>query len=113
MVRALATGEVVMRDWLYLLVREALVALVLGVTMGIAVSAVGFYRGDSTIAAVLAMSMMSIVLMGCLIGMSLPFFLSRLKLDAASAPLIISICDVSGVLIYLFIASKMLTGVTL
>lgn len=115
MVRALATGEVEMRDWLYLLGREALVALSLGATMAVAVSAVGFYRGDEAVAMVLAMSMMSIVLVGSLIGMSLPFLLSRFKLDAASAsaPLITSICDISGVLIYLFIASQLLAGVSL
>ena len=50
MVRALATGEVVMRDWLYLIGREALVALALGCTMALAVSLLGYIRGDSTIA---------------------------------------------------------------
>lgn len=115
MVRALATGEVEMRDWLYLVGREALVALLLGATMAVAVSAVGLYRGDSSVAMVLAMSMVTIVLVGSLIGMSLPFLLSHFRLDAASAsaPLITSICDVSGVLIYLFIASKMLNGLGL
>lgn len=44
MVRALATGEVVLRDWLFLIGREALVALALGGTMAIAVSALGFIR---------------------------------------------------------------------
>jgi magnesium transporter len=49
--------------------------------------------------------------MGCLIGMSLPFILNRMKLDpaSASAPLVTSICDASGVVVYLLIASQILT----
>lgn len=115
MVRALATGEVVMRDWFYLIGREALVALALGCSMAIAVSILGFLRGDETIALVLALSMVSIVLIGCMIGMSLPFVLSRFNLDpaSASAPLITSVCDAVGVIIYLFIAAHFLESVSL
>ena len=111
MVRALATGEVVMRDWLYLIGREALVALALGCTMAVAVSVLGYIRGDETVALVLALSMVSIVMIGCMIGMSLPFVLSKFNLDpaSASAPLITSVCDATGVVIYLFIASRLLS----
>ena len=57
------------------------------------------------------MSMMSVVMIGCVIGMSLPFVLNKLGFDpaTASAPLITSVCDASGVLIYLFIASQFLS----
>ena len=111
MVRALATGEVVMRDWLYLIGREALVALALGCTMAAAVSVLGYIRGDETVALVLALSMVSIVMIGCMIGMSLPFILSKFNFDpaSASAPLITSVCDATGVVIYLFIASRLLS----
>ena len=111
MVRALATGEVEMRDWLYLIGREALVALALGCTMAAAVSVLGYIRGDETVALVLALSMVCIVMIGCMIGMSLPFVLSKFNLDpaSASAPLITSVCDATGVVIYLFIASRLLT----
>ncbi len=114
MVRALATGEVVMRDWLYLIGREALVALALGCTMAAAVSLLGYIRGDSTIALVLALSMVSIVMIGCMIGMSLPFVLSKFNFDpaSASAPLITSVCDATGVVIYLFIASRLLSDLS-
>ena len=61
MVRALATGEVVMRDWLYLIGREALVALALGCTMAAAVSVLGYIRGDETVALVLALDRKSVV----------------------------------------------------
>ena len=115
MVRALATGEVVMRDWLYLIGREALVALALGCTMAAAVSVLGYIRGDETVALVLALSMVSIVMIGCMIGMSLPFILSKFNFDpaSASAPLITSVCDATGVVIYLFIASQLLDNVKL
>lgn len=114
MVRALATGEVEMRDWLYLIGREALVALALGVTMAAAVSVLGYIRGDEMVALVLALSMVSIVMIGCMIGMSLPFVLSKFNLDpaSASAPLITSVCDATGVVIYLFIASRLLADIS-
>lgn len=110
MVRALATGDVELKDWLGLLGRETLVALCLGITMAVAVSILGYIRGDIMVAVVLALSMLGIVLLGALIGMSLPFVLNRLKLDPASAsgPLVTSICDATGVVVYLFIASRLL-----
>ncbi|HCY54174.1 MAG TPA: magnesium transporter, partial [Oceanicaulis sp.] len=57
-------------------------------------------------------SMIIIVLVGSLIGMSLPFVLSRLNLDpaTASAPLVTSIADATGVVIYFTIASVVLFG---
>lgn len=110
MVRALATGEVYLKDWFKLLGRESLVALALGGTMAVAVSVIGLYRGGTEVALVVSLSMVAIVMIGCLIGMSLPFLLSRFGLDpaSASAPLITSICDASGVVIYLFIATQFL-----
>lgn len=110
MVRALATGEVFLKDWFKLLGRESLVAMALGITMAAAVSIIGWYRGGMEIALVVSLSMIAIVLIGCLIGMSLPFLLSRFKIDpaSASAPLITSICDASGVVIYLYIATQFL-----
>ena len=110
MVRALATGDVQFKDWFHLIGRESLVALCLGLTMACAVSILGYIRGDLMVAVVLAISMIGIVLLGCLIGMSLPFILNKLKLDpaSASAPLVTSICDASGVVVYLFVASRLL-----
>ena len=110
MVRALATGDVQFKDWFSLLGRESLVALCLGLTMALAVSFLGFYRGDEYVALVLAISMVGIVLLGCLIGMSLPFILNKFGFDpaSASAPLVTSICDATGVLVYLSIASVIL-----
>lgn len=114
MVRAIATGDAHLKDWFYLLGRESLVALCLGGTMAVAVSILGYVRGDEMIALVLAISMMAIVLLGCLIGMSLPFILNKLGLDpaSASAPLVTSICDATGVVVYLFVASQLLVSMT-
>ena len=110
MVRAIATGDVELKDWFKLLGRETMVALCLGATMAFAVSILGYIRGDFSVAVVLAISMMGIVMLGCLIGMSLPFILNKLKMDpaSASAPLVTSICDATGVVVYLFVASKIL-----
>lgn len=110
MVRALATGEIVAKDWFLLLGREALLSLLLGITMALAVAAIGYYRGGPDVAWVLIFSMIAIVMIGCLIGMSLPFVLNRLGMDpaSASAPLVTSICDIAGVVVYLFIASQFL-----
>ncbi len=110
MVRALATGDVRPADFGKLLSREAVVALTLGVTMAVAVSTIGVWRGGPEIAWVVALAMISIVLMGALIGMCLPFIFAKFNRDpaAASGPLVTSIADVLGVLIYFTIATQLL-----
>ena len=111
MVRAMATGDVQMGDWASMLGRELTVSLLLGVTMALAVSGIGLFRGGPAIAAVVATTMLMIVLVGSLMGMSLPFLLSRFKADPASAssPLITSLADGVGILIYFGIATVMLS----
>lgn len=110
MVRALATGEVRARDWTFMLGKELAVSLLLGLSMALGVSIIGFWRDGPEIALVVALTMVVIVMVGSLIGMLLPFILTRLKLDpaSASAPLITSICDGVGVLIYFNIANMLL-----
>lgn len=110
MVRALATGDIHMKDWFKTLGREFWVALLLGLAMAVAVYGLGVYRGGTDIALVVSISMVAVVLAGSMIGMSLPFLLSRLKLDpaTASAPLITSIADFVGVLLYFYIAVTVL-----
>ncbi|MFP5405986.1 MAG: magnesium transporter [Gammaproteobacteria bacterium] len=110
MVRALATGDVVLRDWAGMLGRELLVAALLGLTMALAVSTVGLVRGGPSIALAVALTMQVVVVVGSVVGMSLPFLLSRLRADPASAssPLITTIADVSGIFIYFAIASRVL-----
>ena len=81
--------------------------------MAAAVAGLGYWRGGDQgeqIAMVVAISMVAIVMVGCLVGLALPFVLDKLGFDpaSASAPLVTSICDVAGVVVYLYIASKIL-----
>ncbi|HEV2131452.1 MAG TPA: magnesium transporter, partial [Longimicrobiaceae bacterium] len=107
MVRAITTGDVRMGDWFRLVGKELGVAAALGATMAAAVSVLTLWRGGPDVAVVVATSMLAVVIIGSLAGMSLPFLLSRIKLDpaTASAPLVTSIADISGVLVYFSIAS--------
>lgn len=109
MIRSLAIGDVKMSDWYRLIWKEAVVSLLLGLTMGLAVAAVASFRAPEIIL-VVSITMVLIVLTGSLIGLLLPFIFTKLKLDpaTASAPLITSIADISGVLIYFSIASWLL-----
>jgi magnesium transporter len=110
MVRALATGEARLSDWARMMAREVWVAALLGLTMGGAVSILGLVRGGPEIALIVAMTMVCVVMVGSLIGLSLPFLFSRLGFDPAtvSAPLITTTVDAAGVLIYFAIASALL-----
>ncbi len=106
MIRSLAVGDVKISDWYKLIGRELTVSMLLGITMAAAVSVVASYRAPE-IMFVVALSMLITVMVGSLIGLLLPFIFTRLKLDpaTASAPLITSIADICGVLIYFSIAS--------
>lgn len=110
MVRALATGDVIAKDWMRMLGKEMMVALLLGISMAAAVLSIGYLRAGPEIALVVSLTMVIIVIVGSLIGMLLPFILNRLKFDpaSASAPLVTTICDGAGVLIYFNIASALL-----
>jgi len=110
MVRALAIGDVTLRDWYKTLGRELGVATAMGISMGIAVSWLGIYRGGTDIAMVVALTMVIVVIVGSIIGTLLPFILTKLRFDpaTASAPLITSLCDISGVLIYFSLATWLL-----
>jgi magnesium transporter len=106
MVRALATGDVRMSDWFRLLGKELGVALLLGGTMAVGVSMISYFRAPEVLV-VVAITMTIVVAWGSLIGMSLPFLLTKAGRDpaTASAPLITSLADISGVVIYFSIAT--------
>jgi magnesium transporter len=108
-IRALATGDVRARDWPRLLGREFAVSLSMGLTMAAGVSAIAYFRAPEVLL-VVALTMTTIVVVGSMIGMLLPFVLTKLGLDpaTASAPLITSLADISGVLIYFGIATWLL-----
>jgi magnesium transporter len=106
MIRAMAIGDVRTHDWFRLLGRELFVAALLGITMAAGAAAIAMVRTPEIIV-VVAVTMMIIVLVGSLLGMSLPFVFERLGWDPATAsgPLITSLADISGVLIYFSIAT--------
>lgn len=111
MVRALATGDIRISDWGRVLGRELVVAILLGLSMAAAIAIIGVFRSSRDIAIVIALSMVVIVIVGSMIGMLLPFILSRFRLDPATAstPLVTSIADATGVLIYFSIAKVILS----
>ncbi|MFN2349489.1 MAG: magnesium transporter [Thioalkalivibrio sp.] len=110
MVRALATGDVQARDWLKLWGKELLVSTALGITLGLAVWGAGIWLGGLDVGLAVAISMVLVVVMASMFGMVLPFALERFGLDpaSASAPLITSVADVFGVLIYFSVATALL-----
>ena len=110
MVRALATGDVQFKDWGWMLLREILIAGLLGLTMASVVWLLGFWRGGFEIALVVALTMQLVVMLGSIIGMSLPFILQRFNLDpaTASAPLVASLADICGVVVYFSLATYIL-----
>ena len=119
-IRALAIGELRLRDWWRVLLKEISSGLVLGAILG----AIGFVRvwlwpgpnapasAAEAIALTVAASLVGIVLWGSLVGAMLPFALSRLGFDpaSASAPFVATIVDVTGLLIYFSVAAVLLGG---
>lgn len=112
MVRAIATGDLGLADWFKAVSKETFVGLLLGAAMAVIAAVVGkLYGGDLQIATIVGLSMISIVFVANTFGALLPFVLSRLKIDpaAASSPLITSIMDVLGLMIYFSIAVVVLS----
>jgi magnesium transporter len=109
MIRAIAIGDVELKDWFRLLGKELWVSFLLGCTMAVGVSLIAEFRAPEVLA-VVALTMLLTVITGSLIGLILPFIFTRLKLDpaTASAPLISCISDITGVLIYFSIATWIL-----
>ena len=106
MIRSIAVGDVQMQDWFRLLGKELIVSLLLGITMALGVSLVASFRAAQVVP-VVALSMVVTVVAGSMLGMLLPFIFTKFKADpaTASAPLITSICDIMGVMIYFSIAT--------
>ncbi|MEZ4374795.1 MAG: magnesium transporter [Polyangiaceae bacterium] len=109
--RGLAVGDVHIRDWWRVLARELTQGLILGSTLG----AVGALRvviagENSTFALLVAVTLVSIVVMGCVVGGMMPLLLSRIGLDPAtsSTPFIATLVDVLGIMIYLGLARWLL-----
>lgn len=105
-IRSLAIGDIQIKDWAKLLGKDFVVSLLCGLTMAACISFVTSIKFPDIIV-VVALTMTLIVVAGSLIGLLLPFIFTRLKLDPATAsgPLITSIVDLCGVVIYFSIAT--------
>lgn len=106
MVRALATGDVKARDWARVVLREVALALALGAIMGAIVWGVAAIRVSAQVGIIAGISMVLVVLASCVIGVAIPFILSKLGWDpaAASSPLVTSVADILGVIVYFSVA---------
>ena len=120
-VRAMALGQLRLRDWLRVVRRE----LTAGIVLGTMLATIGFVRielwqtafhlyGEHhlAIAMTVAASLLGVVTFGTLAGAMLPLVLQRLRLDpaSASAPLVATLVDVTGIAIYFTVASLILAG---
>lgn len=123
-VRAMALGEVRLKDWWRVFARELAVGLSLGVLLGfVGLLRIYFWPWREQmygqhyllIAATVSTSVIGVVLWGALSGSMLPFVLRRFKLDpaSASAPAVATIVDVTGLIIYFSVASLILKGTLL
>lgn len=123
-IRAMALGEVRLRDWWRIIRRE----LAAGFTLGCILATIGVFRilawqklfhtyGEhySLVAATVALSLVGVVTWGTLSGSMLPFALRRLGFDpaSASAPFVATLVDVSGLVIYFNMAAIVLSGTLL
>jgi len=124
-VRSLALGELALRDWWRVLMREAASGALLGGALG----AVGFGRvvlwqrmgwtdyGPEAfrVACTVWISLVGVVTFGTVTGSMLPFLLRAAKLDPAtsSAPFVATLVDVTGLVIYFTVAAMLLRGTLL
>jgi magnesium transporter len=110
MVRALATEDVELSQWIRVILKELGEGLLLGLTMGIAAIILGYLIADLNVAIVVGVTMLALVIVSNLVGIALPFLLTRFGLDpaVASSPLITTIVDAAGLLIYFSVATLIL-----
>ena len=120
-IRAMALGEVRLRDWWTIARREVMSGIVLGLFLGLIgvvrimtwqtlFHTYGVHAG--VIALTVGVSLIGVVTFGTLAGSMLPFLLRRLGFDPASAcaPFVATLVDVTGLIIYFSVASVILGG---
>jgi magnesium transporter len=128
-VRAMALGEVTLRDWWRVIKRELAAGLTLGCMLGsIGVVRILVWQSISQtlgkqlygahyllVAITVGLSVIGVVLFGTIAGSMLPFVLRKLNLDpaSASAPFVATLVDVTGLVIYFTVASMVLRGTLL
>jgi magnesium transporter len=123
-IRALALGELALRDWWRVARRELGAGLALGgILGGIGFLRIAVWSAFSTlygphwllVAVTVSVALVGIVLWGTLVGSLLPFVLRRLGFDPAtsSAPFVATLVDVTGLIIYFSVALVVLRGTLL
>src|SRR5436190_2101880 len=130
MIRAMALGEVTLRDWWQVMRREVQAGVFLGVILGaIGVVRVGAWAivGEKylhqqpygahwpLVALTVGIALVGVVIWGRLSRSMLPFILRRVGADpaASSAPFVATLVDVTGLIIYFSIALVIMRGVML
>ncbi len=123
-IRAMALGEVRLRDWWRVIRREVFT----GLGLGLILATIGLIRilvwqglfsayGEHylLVALTVALSLVGVVLWGAVAGSILPFVLRALNFDpaSASAPFVATLVDVTGLVIYFSIAAVLLRGTLL
>ena len=111
MVRALSTRDIEIKDWPRIFLKEVGVGALLGVTLAALIAAKVAMDGNFGITPAVALALFLLVIVANLVGSLLPLLLARLGVDPAliSNPLIATVSDVAGLLIYLSVA-KLLLG---
>jgi len=106
-IRALAVGEIHIRDWLRALWHESRVGLLLGVGM----AALAYLRAltwgsSSALSLTVAIAVLSIVIWANVLGAVLPIAAQRFKIDptVVSGPVMSTLVDATGLFIYFSIA---------
>lgn len=120
-IRALALGELSLKDWWFIIKREFSSGLILGSILGIigflkiavwhfAMDAYGEYWFH--IGLTIGTALVGVVLWGTLMGSMLPLILKKMKFDPAvsSAPFVATLVDVTGIIIYFTVATFILSG---
>jgi magnesium transporter len=124
-IRALALGEVTLRDWWRICAKEVTTGLVLGLFLGLlgALRVVLWYHfgwhdyggHPYRMGAAVWLSLAGVVTFGSAAGSMLPLVLDRVGLDpaSASAPFVATLVDVTGLVMYFSIAIAVLSGTLL
>ncbi|ABR55348.1 magnesium transporter [Methanococcus vannielii SB] len=111
LIRSLALGEVDLEDWWRVFLKELYIGLILGLVLGIILFIRGFLiSSDMFVNLAAGISVLIIIVFANIVGAMLPFLGKMLKIDPAlmSGPLITTVADLGGILIYFYIASKIL-----